>query len=218
MPQPLPDAVVATLKTDACAALAAIMIISNAHSELMAWAQRSLSPLNAGEETIDRDIAEACQDQLVPAPTLPANPRDRSPGARKANGAGGGNGAKRHGAKKVSRAKGSHNPREAAARHDQALLVLMRANPDASVTELIEMNNRPRNSTMLSLERLEKAGLVEHASRGKWIAVDPDFPRDQSPGALTPRPAGWLEPLSGAHVAKHTAAMLVPDRLTASTQ
>jgi hypothetical protein len=35
---------------------------------------------------------------------------------------------------------------------------------------------------------------------------------------LTPRPAGWLEPLSGAHVAKHTAAMRVPDRLTASTQ
>ena len=42
MPQPLSDAVVATLKKDACAALAAIMVISNAHSELLAWAQRSL--------------------------------------------------------------------------------------------------------------------------------------------------------------------------------
>ena len=44
----------------------------------------------------------------------------------------------------------------------------MRANPDVTVTELIRMSGRPRNSAVLSLERLEKAGLVEHAGRGKW--------------------------------------------------
>ena len=64
-------------------------------------------------------------------------------------------------AKKAARAKGRHNPRETAAKHDQALLALMRANPDATVTEIIRMSGRPRNSAMLSLERLEKAGLVE---------------------------------------------------------
>jgi hypothetical protein len=66
------------------------------------------------------------------------------------------------------RAKDCHNPREAAAKHDQALLALMRANPEASVTKIIVMNARPRNSTMMSLERLEKAGLVKHAGRGQW--------------------------------------------------
>jgi hypothetical protein len=57
-------------------------------------------------------------------------------------------------------AKGArpNNPREAAARHDEALLALMRANPEASVTQLIRMSGRPRNSTVLSLDRLEKAG------------------------------------------------------------
>ena len=84
----------------------------------------------------------------------------------------------------------------------------MQANPDASVTEIIRMSGRPRNSAVLSLERLEKAGLVEHAARGKWIAVDPDLLE-----VPAPKPAGWIEPLSGAHVAKHTAAMRVPDKV-----
>ena len=85
----------------------------------------------------------------------------------------------------------------------------MRANPDARVSELIRTNGRPRNSTMLSLDRLEKAGLVEHAGRGKWIAVGPDL---LEVPAL--RPAGWIEPRSGAHVAEHPAAVRVPDKLT----
>ena len=198
---PLPDAMVATLKADPCAALAAIMIVANAHSELLAWVQRSLSPLTAGCD-VATNIAADQKNASGPngaekatatfvAPTPPAKPKPR-----KANGEG-------------VRAKGRHNPHDAAAKRDEALLALMQANPDASVTEIIQMNGRPRNSTMLSLDRLEKAGLVEHASRGKWTAVDLDLLE-----APAPKPVGWLEPLSGAHVAKHTAAMRVPDRLT----
>ena len=86
----------------------------------------------------------------------------------------------------------------------------MRANPDASVTEIIRMNGRPRNSTVLSLERLEKAGLVEHAGRGKWTVVDPDLL--EAPGPR--KPAGWIEPLSGARVARHAADGRVRDELT----
>ena len=87
------------------------------------------------------------------------------------------------GQRRARRAKGRHNSREGAAKHDQALLALMRANPDANVTEIIRMNGRPRNSTVLSLERLEKAGLVEHARRGKWTVIDPaPKPPDQKPG------------------------------------
>ena len=153
MPQPLPDTVVATLRTDPCAALAAIMIISNAHAELLAWAQRAIS---------------GC-----PPPSAVGGKE-----GAKANGAGGSNGvAESDGASGPApriksggggRAKGRHTSREAAAKHDQALLALMRANPGASVTEIIRMNRRPRNSTVLSLDRLEKAGLIEHAGRGKW--------------------------------------------------
>jgi hypothetical protein len=208
MPQPLPDAMVATLKADPCAALAAIMIISNAHSELLAWAQRTIGAFAPG----DRENAEEARK-----PHGAFAPRSATGGKEdaNANGAGVSNGAaKRHGAKKAARppgpqARGHHAPREAAAKHDQALLALLQANPDASVTEIIEMNNRPRNSTMLSLERLEKAGLVEHASRGKWTPVDLDLLE-----APAPKPAGWLEPLSGARVAKHAADGRVRDELT----
>ena len=172
MPDPLPSDVVATLKTDPTAALAAALILAGSFPDLVSWAVRVLG----GED------------------------------GAKANGAGGSNGvAKNDGAKKSVRAKGCHNSREGAARHDQALLALMRANPDASVTEIIRMNGRPRNSAVLSLERLEKAGLVEHARRGKWTVVDPD---------LLEVPAGWIEPLSGTRVARHAADGRVRHELT----
>ena len=128
----------------------------------------------------------------------------------KANGASGSNGvAKRHGARKGARpqARGQHAPRETASKHDQALLALMRANPDAKVTEIIRMNGRPRNSTVLSLERLEKAGLVEHAARGKWTVADLlEVP--------APKPAAWIEPVSGSRVARHAADGRVRDEMT----
>ena len=71
------------------------------------------------------------------------------------------------------------------------------------------MNGRPRNSTMLSLDRLVKAGLVEQARRGKWTVVDLDLLE-----VPAPKPAGWIEPLSGARVARHAADGRVRDELT----
>jgi hypothetical protein len=173
------------------------MIISNAHAELLAWAQRSLSPRTAGcdvaadqKNTSETNGAEKATATYV-APTTPAKPKPH-----KANGEGG-------------RAKGCDTSREAAAKHDQALLALMRANPGASVTEIIRMNRRPRNSTVLSLDRLEKAGLIEHAGRGKWRVVDPDLLE-----VPAPKPAGWIEPLSANHKARHAADGRVRDELT----
>jgi hypothetical protein len=177
MPDPLPSDIVARLKSDSTAALAAALILAGSFPDLVSWAMEAFGKEDA-----------------------------------KANGASGSNGvAKRHGARKDARpqARGQHAPRETASKHDQALLALMRANPDASVTEIIRMNGRPRNSTVLSLERLEKAGLVEHAARGKWIAVDPDLLE-----VPAPKPAGWIEPLSGARVARHAADGRVRDELT----
>jgi hypothetical protein len=175
MPDPLPSDVVARLKSDPTAALAAALIIAGSFPDLVLWAMRAFG----GKEDA------------------------------KANGAGGSNGfAKSDGAKKGVRAKGRHNnSRETAAKHDQALLALMRANPDANVTEIIRMNGRPRNSTVLSLERLEKAGLVEHAARGKWTVADLlEVP--------APKPAAWIEPVSGSRVARHAADGRVRNEMT----
>ena len=174
MPDPLPSDIVARLKSDPTAALAAALILAGSFPDLVSWAVRVFDP--------------------------GAKPGG-SNGELKVNGAGGSNGvAQRYAAKKATRANGQHAPREAAAKHDQALLALMRASPGASVTEIIRMNRRPRNSTMLSLDRLEKAELVEHAGRGKWVAVDPDLLE-----VPAPRPAGWIEPLSANRKARHAA-------------
>jgi hypothetical protein len=196
MSDPLPSDVVARLKSDRTAALAAALILAGSFPDLVSWAVRVFS---------GKDCAEAAEPKV--------------------NGAGGSNGVaesvKAVGtrppvldpgeATKGVRAKG-HNSREAAAEHDQALLALMRANPDANVTEIIRMNGRPRNSTVLSLERLQKAGLVEHAARGKWTAIDPDLLE-----VPAPKPAGWIEPLSGARVARHAADGRVRDELSSMT-
>ena len=188
MADPLSSDVVATLKTDKCAALAAALILAGSFPELLAWAQRTIVPPATKANGVGHDKASTSAQPC------------------KANGSGGSNGVAKS---KVVRAKGSHNPREAAAKHDQALLALMQANPDATVTEIIRMSGRPRNSATLSLERLEKAGLVEHAGRGKWIAVDPDLLE-----VPTPRPAGWVAPLSANRKARHAADGRVRDELT----
>jgi hypothetical protein len=120
MPDPLSADVVIRLRSDPTAALAAALILAGSFPDLVLWAMRAFRP-------------------ATPA---------------KANGAAG------------------SGPAETAAKHDQALIALMRANPGASVTEIIQLNGRPRNSTMASLERLRKAGLVEHAGRGEWIVAD----------------------------------------------
>src|SRR6516162_5545637 len=95
------------------------------------------------------------------------------------------------------------SPRRPAAKSDQALLAVMRANPGSSLADLIRLGRRPRTSTVLSLKRLEEAGLVEHPSKGQYRAVD------QAP----PKPA-WIDPLSGRHVARHAADGRVRDQMT----
>jgi hypothetical protein len=80
----------------------------------------------------------------------------------------------------------------------------MRANPGASLADLIRLGRRPRTSTVLSLRRLEKAGLIEHPSKGVYTAVD------QAP----PAKSAWVEPLSGSHVARHAADGRVRDEMT----
>ena len=102
-------------------------------------------------------------------------------------------------------AKSRHAPRpQSSVKSDKALLDVMRANPGASLADLIRLRRRPRTPTVASLKRLEEAGLVEHPAKGVYRAVD------QAP---PPRPA-WVEPLGGAHVARHAADGRVRDEMT----
>jgi hypothetical protein len=54
--------------------------------------------------------------------------------------------------------------REAGEHADQSLLALMRDNPGGSIAKPTQVSGRSRSSTVLSLKRLEEAGLVNHMS------------------------------------------------------
>jgi hypothetical protein len=158
MPDPLPSDIVARLRSDSTAALAASLILAGSFPDIVSWALRAFG--ENGE-------------------LKPGIPTDGG--------------------------KNRHAPKsQPAAKADQALLAVMRANPDASLGDLIRLGRRPRTSTVASLKRLEEAGLVEHPAKGVYTAVDQ---------AASPKPA-WVEPVSGRHVARHAADGRIRDEMT----
>ena len=161
MPDPLPSDVVARLRSDSTAALAASLILAGSFPDIVSWTLRAFSVKDS-----------------EPKASVPIDV-----------------------ARKGVHIK--HSPRRPAAKSDQALLAVMRANPSSSLADLIRLGRRPRTSTVLSLKRLEEAGLVEHPSKGQYRAVD------QAP----PKPA-WIDPLSGRHVARRAADGRVRDETT----
>ena len=161
MPDPLPSDVVARLRSDSTAALAASLILAGSFPNIVSWA---LSAFRVKDSE--------------PKASVPTDVGRKGANIR-------------------------HPPLRPAAKSDQALLAVMRANPGSSLADLIRLGRRPRTSTVLSLKRLEEAGLVEHPSKGQYRAVD------QAP----PKPA-WIDPLSGRHVARHAADGRVRDQMT----
>jgi hypothetical protein len=159
MADPLPADLVARLRSDSTAALAASLILAGSFPDIVSWALRAFS--KSGE----------------PKTSIPAD--------------GGG------------KSRGLPRP-QPAVKSDKALLAVMRANPGASLVDLIRLGRRPRTSTVLSLKRLEEAGLVEHPGKGVYRTVE---------RAPAPK-AAWVEPLSGAHVARHAADGRVRDEMT----
>jgi hypothetical protein len=163
MPDPLPADVVARLRSDSTAALAASLILAGSFPDIVSWALRSFGKSSE------------------PKAHVPAHGEGKS----------------------------RHTPRrQPAVKSDQALLAVMRANPCASLADLIRLGRRPRKSTVASLKRLEEAGLVEHPGKGVYTAVDPDLIE-----TLKPKSA-WVEPLSGKHVARYAADGRVRDEMT----
>jgi hypothetical protein len=159
MPDPLPSDIVARLRSDSTAALAASLILAGSFPDIVSWALRAFGG------KIDE-----------PKVSVPAHGDNESRPA----------------------------PKRRSAKSDHALLAVMRANPGASLADLIRLGRRPRTSTVLSLKRLEDAGLVEHPSKGVYAAVD------QAP----PPKLAWVEPLSGSHIARHAADGRVRDEMT----
>ncbi len=106
--------------------------------------------------------------------------------------------------------------RQASDQADQQLLALMRDNPGATITELVRLSGRSRSSIVMSLNRLEEGGLVDHCGHGSWAAIedDPDLIDEGPP--LPPRTAHWVAPLSGKHVARRAADGRVPEEAAAS--
>jgi hypothetical protein len=160
MPDPLPSDVVARLRSDSTAALAASLILAGAFPDIVSWA---LKAFGGKSDEPKANVLADDEGKSRPAPR-----------------------------------------RRPAVKSDQALLALMRANPGATLADLIRLGRRPRTSTVLSLKRLEEAGLVEHPSKGVYTAVD------QAP----PPKSVWVEPLSGSHVARHAADGRVRDEMT----
>jgi hypothetical protein len=160
MPDPLPSDIVARLRSDSTAALAASLILAGSFPEIVSWALRAFS--SKSDEPKANVLADD-EGKSRPAPR-----------------------------------------RRPATKSDQALLAVMRANPGARLADLIRLGRRPRTSTVLSLNRLEEAGLVEHPSKGVYAAVDQAPPPKQA----------WIEPLSGSHVARHAADGRIRDEMT----
>ena len=158
MPDPLPSDIVARLRSDSTAALAASLILAGSFPDIVSWALRAFGKSGEPKASVPVDH----DNKRRPAPR-----------------------------------------RLSAAKSDQALLAVMRANPGSSLADLIRLGRRPRTSTVLSLKRLEEAGLVEHPSKGQYRPVD------QAP----PKPA-WIDPQSGRHVARHAADGRVRDQMT----
>ncbi len=179
---PLPDPLASILRSDATAAIAALMIIANAHKEIFAWAARMI-----GSEP-PRPASQA-----RPKPEVAATPKK----SRRCS-TGDGNYAdpmQKASARKPAGGSAYHaRRREARDEMDKALIEAMRADPDATIGEWATAVGRSKTSISFGLVRLRDAGKAESAE-GKWRLVEPEAPKDPPPK--------WIAPLRGNDRAAH---------------
>ena len=71
---------------------------------------------------------------------------------------------------------------------DQALVIVMRSNPDGSIGDWSQTIHKSRTSTVSALHRLREAGLAESAE-GKWKLTEELPPREPA--------QPWIPPLKG---------------------
>jgi hypothetical protein len=162
---PLPEALTEILKADSTAALAALMVIANAHRDLFAWAARMLG----GEKAVEAkpngiDLSRERKSTL-----------GRAKQAVKQ--------------RKPSRNAYHQRRREARSRDDQALSQAMRDSPGGSIGDWMSATRKLRSSTVSALKRLRDAGQAE-SIEGKWRLTEPETPGEPPPKWVAPLHAG----------------------------
>jgi DNA-binding transcriptional ArsR family regulator len=128
---PLPDTVSDLLRTSSVAALAALLIVANAHREVFAWAAKMI-------------VSPAAQEPS--ASPKPNGAARRRPAGRKPAS----NGRDRIDHRLAKRDKA-----------DERLLEAMKVSPGASIGDLAAAIGKSRSSVVTALGRLRAAGLTE---------------------------------------------------------
>jgi hypothetical protein len=149
MSTPLPEPLASVLRSDSTAALAALMVIANAHRDLLAWAARIIGaepPVAALPNGDGTQRRETCLQKAKP-PRAPRKP----PGT-----------AAYHARRREARGSG-----------DQALLEALRANPEGSIGDWSATIHKGRSSTVSALKRLRDAGLAESAEGKRKLTEEP---------------------------------------------
>jgi hypothetical protein len=158
---PLPDALSSILRSDSTAALAALMVIANAHREIFAWTARMISAEPPAPSKPNGDDAPR-RETLPPKAKLPRPART----------------PKGNAAYHARR-------REARGRDDQALLETMRSNPEGSIGDWASTVGKGRSSIVSALKRLRAADLVESVE-GKWKRTEEPASREPPPKWTAP--------------------------------
>ena len=154
---PLPEALAATLKADATAALAALMVIAGAHRELFDWASKAICGDAPKLRARSNGGGRVCNATKTPK-------RAKSNGHREPRG-------------DARLAK-----RDA---DDRALVAAMRADPEGSINDWAGIIRKSRTSCFSALHRLRDAGLVASVGR-KWRAVESEAPLAPPPKWVAP--------------------------------
>ena len=152
---PLPEALASILKTNATAALAALMIVANAHRDLFNWASRTI-------------IGDA------PAPDL--GPQWRSNGGGRVRNAT--KSPKRNGVHREPHGNGAVRRRAERDKADSALAEAMRDAPGATIGDWAHAVGRSKSSTVSDLHRLRDAGLAENVERRWRLIEEPAAPKE----------------------------------------
>ena len=153
---PLPEALATILKTNTTAALAALMVIADAHEGLFAWASRII-----GAEPV--------------APS-PPRPKPRSSGGRAGKTPRRSNGRSNGRGDAVSYQQQRRSARDEA---DEALIEAMKDDPAGTLGSWAEAIARSRSSVVSALRRLRDAGLASNED-GHWALVGEPVPKEAS--------------------------------------
>jgi hypothetical protein len=184
MSTPIPDAFAATLRTDATAALGALMVIAHAHAELFSWAARMASTNAQPSAAAPARVEPPPRTQVNGVESRAAPPLAKASEHKSAKRRPKGNGTAAYLASR----------REARDRDDEKLIEAMRDSPESSIGDWAATVGKSRTSVVAGLHRLRDVGLAESVG-GQWRLTEEPAPREPPPK--------WIRPISGNDKPSH---------------